>query len=90
VVDTLLTPAQLAALGAPGPVRDALRDPRLRAVLAEIDAAPDRAGALDRLLQREGPQLQGFLDQLLLAVGAAEAATDPATGEQHLFFKAGR
>lgn len=49
----------------------ALRDPRLRRVLAAIDAAPDRVLALDAARRAEGEPLREFFDDVLVALGVA-------------------
>jgi hypothetical protein len=65
-------PERLARLGADAALRAALRDSRLQAVLRSVDAAPDRAAALAEARRAHGPRLGALLDDMLVAVGAAE------------------
>lgn len=71
-IDFLVPSAALDKLQASATMKEALRDKRLQEVLANIDAAPDRASALNAAIQREGGRFQTFLDEMLLTIGAAE------------------
>ena len=74
----LLTDAQLGRLPASAEIVEALRDPMLRRILREVDAAPDRGAVLRHYRDVEGARFGRLLDSLLMAAGAAER--DPATG----------
>jgi len=50
----------------------ALRDPRLRRVLAAIDQAPDRVAALEAFKRSEGAPFREFVDAMLVALGVAQ------------------
>ena len=71
-----LSDSALARIRAAPPLRAALRDRRLRTVLALIDAAADRPRALAEARVQWGAQLQVVLDDMLLAVGAARRRHD--------------
>ena len=73
-------PERLERLGADAALRAALRDSRLQAVLRAIDAAPDRAAALAEARRVHGAQLGALLDDMLVAVGAAERIVPPGAG----------
>ena len=63
---------QLARIGEDRTLVSALRDARLRRILAAIDAAPDRAAALAAARAAHGAPFSRVLDDLLVAVGCAE------------------
>lgn len=57
----------------------ACRDKRLQALLASIDAAPDREAALEAARLKD-EHFRAFLDAMLLAVGHVEAADSATVG----------
>jgi hypothetical protein len=67
-----LPPERLVELAANPGLRVALRDPRLRKVLADIDCAADRPAALAHYRRTEGERFCTAIDDMLIAVGVAE------------------
>ncbi|RYG43501.1 hypothetical protein EON68_00310 [archaeon] len=70
-LEYILPDASLMQLRSNDDVMRAVRDKRLQRLLLEIDGAPDRAAALERVTAREAPHFQEFIDAMLLAAGVA-------------------
>lgn len=66
----LLTPEQLRCLDVHSEVQRKVRDPRLMAILARVDAAKDGAAALRK--EMEDPAFVEFCDDVLDAIGVKE------------------